>query len=767
MRRCNAFLIFVIILFTTKNLFAHSGFLKGNVTDKITNAPVDGIEITLDGISLTSTSDQNGNFDFGQIPAQAYEIIFSKDGYLQKEFKITVPENDTLSLRITLTSNVIDLPALMVHADRPLSAASSSILNKIDFELRPKNSAQDMLRLVPGLFIAQHAGGGKAEQIFVRGFDCDHGTDVATFVDGIPVNMPSHGHGQGYADLHFLIPEVVNNMEVYKGPYWVQFGDFATGAAVRFNTLDHLEKSSFTVEGFSVPTQRIFDGTRGLLMLQLPVSNQNVSSYIAGDFLFRHGYFDVDQKFGRFTVFNKTVFRLNEHATLKFSFNGFGSSWNASGQIPERAVAEGIIAMFGSIDTTEGGSTQRNNFNLIYESKRDRNAFTSQVYFSNYHFKLFSDFTLFLDDPIHGDEIEQDDYRTFIGYNGSYAVAGSLANMDVRTTFGAGFRADNIENQLWHTEARIRLEPRAHANVYERNMFGYIKEEIQVISQLHLEAALRENYFTYDVEDLLPTDSMHTNYTGMNYQFLTTPKFNVAYYPSQNLSFFLNSGLGFHSNDARVVVQDKNNHVLPKALGAEVGTQGRVTNNAIFSLALWAMDMTNELVYVGDDGTTEDKGPSRRRGIDFGTRIQLTKWLLFDMDVNYAKNNLLKKFLGNELPVDNLIPLAPTLTSTGGLTARFENGFEAAARFRYMKDRPANESNTVVAKGYTVIDLATDYHTSKYKIGVTVENVLNTEWNEAQFDTETRLFNESQPVEELCFTPGTPIALKLNATVFF
>src|SRR5215510_7728010 len=138
---------------------------------------------------------------------------------------------------------LISLPNVDVSTDKPVSAASSKYLSQIDFENRPKNSAQDMLRLVPGLFIAQHAGGGKAEQIFVRGFDCDHGTDVATFVDGMPVNMPSHGHGQGYADLHFLIPEVVNNMEVYKGPYWVQFGDFATGAAVKFNTLDHLDNN--------------------------------------------------------------------------------------------------------------------------------------------------------------------------------------------------------------------------------------------------------------------------------------------------------------------------------------------------------------------------------------------------------------------------------------------------------------------------------------------------------------------------------------------
>lgn len=760
--------IFLLIFFLpSKKSFAKSGFIKGSVTDKVTTAPVNGVTVSLAGTSYTGTTDVNGVFNFGALPVQSYDIIFQNDNYLTKEFKITVEENDTLRINITLTANVIDLPALIVHADRPLSAASSSILNKIDFELRPRNSAQDMLRLVPGLFIAQHAGGGKAEQIFVRGFDCDHGTDVATFVDGIPVNMPSHGHGQGYADLHFLIPEVVNKMEVFKGPYWVQFGDFATGAAVQFNTLDHLDRNSFTLEATSTPTQRAFSGSRGLMMLQLPVNNQHISSYIAGDFIFNHGYFDVDQKFGRFTLFSKTEFKLNDHASLMYSFNGFGSSWNASGQIPERAVKQGIIGRFGSIDTTEGGATQRNNFNLVYTSKQDRNEFTSQAYFVNYRFRLFSNFTYFLNDPVNGDEIEQDDYRTIIGYNGSYSIGGKLGNMNIKTTFGAGFRADNIENQLWHAVAGMRLEPRAHANVYERNMYGYVKEEWSVTPQLHIDAALRENYFTYDVEDLLPTDSTHTNYTGLNYQFLMTPKFNVAYYPSPNVSVFLNSGLGYHSNDARALVQDVGNHRLPRALGVEAGTQIRVTHNAVFSLALWAMDLTDELVYVGDEGATEDNGPSQRRGIDFGTRVQLRKWLLMDLDVNYAKNNLLKKFLGNELPTENLIPLAPTLTSTGGLTTRLQNGFEASLRYRYMHDRPANESNTVIAPGYTVVDLAAAYHTEKFKVSLSAENLMNTEWNEAQFDTETRLYNEPESVEELCFTAGTPLAIKGGITVFF
>ncbi len=760
--------IIIIFFFSvTKNAEASTPILKGTITDKITNQPIAGVRIAMPNDNLSAITDSGGNYTFNNLAAKSYKIVFSKEDYSTKEIQVTISVDQVTTLNMGLTPSVISLPEMMMVSSKPLSAASSEIISRIDFELRPKNSAQDMLRLVPGLFIAQHAGGGKAEQIFVRGFDCDHGTDVATYVDGIPVNMPSHGHGQGYADLHFLIPEVVKNMEVYKGPYWAQFGDFNTGAAVKFNTLDKLDQNQFTLEASTAPSQRLFEGSRALMLIQLPISNQDISSYLAGDFIFNKSYFDADQKFGRFTIFSKTKFNISDHSSLAFTFNGFGSSWNASGQIPLRAVADGSIDRFGSIDSTEGGTTQRNNFNLMFNSKSGGNEFMSQIYFGNYRFKLFSNFTLFLDDPVNGDEIVQTDYRSFIGYNGTYSIPGKLGSMNVKTTFGAGFRADNIENQLWHAVERVLLDARARANVYERNMYGFVKEEFMPSDKWHIELALRENYFTFDVEDLLPTDSSHTNYSGYNYQFLATPKFNVAYYPTNNLSLFVNSGIGFHSNDARSVVQEPTDHRLPLAAGAEVGTQLRISNQLIFSLALWGLDLKNELVYVGDDGTTEDKGPSRRTGIDFGTRIQILDWLLFDGDLNVSKNILLTDFLGNELPVDNLIPLAPTLTSTGGLTARFENGFETALRYRYMKDRPANEDNSIVALGYTVIDLAAEYHTSKYKFGITIENLLNTEWNEAQFATESRLFDEPQSVDELHFTPGTPFAAKLSCSVFF
>ncbi|HUM45322.1 MAG TPA: TonB-dependent receptor [Chitinophagales bacterium] len=766
MKLLRYFLSIFTCLLITLAAAAHTGTLEGTITDNITNRPIEGVAVSVSEDHLNTTTNAEGHFVFENIPVKRYTITLGKDDYIIKEIKIILTAGEVTQLNIALSPSVISLPDLVVQGDVPVSAASSEILNIIDFQLRPKNSAQDMLRLVPGLFIAQHAGGGKAEQIFVRGFDCDHGTDVATYVDGMPVNMPSHGHGQGYADLHFLIPEAVKNMDITKGPYFAQNGDFSTGATVRFNTVNQLDENSFTTELTTAPAQRSFSGSRALLMMQLPFQSAAVNSYIAGDFIYNPGYFDASQQFHRFTLFNKNVFQLSEKTRATISFNGFGSSWNASGQLPNRSVKDGSIDRFGAIDTLEGGTTSRNNLNVELHSKVGGNDFYSQMYFGNYRFKLFSDFTFFLDDPINGDMIEQTDDRSFLGYNGSYGIKGHIGTLPVKTTLGLGFRSDKTNVMLWHAPQRERLSVTGNSAVFERSMNGWIKEELNFSSQLKAELGLRIDYFTFDVNDLMQVDSMHADISGYNYQSLAQPKLNLVYSPAENLHFFFNSGIGFHSNDARSVVQDQTTHRLPLAAGGELGAQVRI-GSLIFSVALWTLELENELVYIGDEGATENKGPSRRMGIDFSGRYQVLSWLYADLDINYAKGILLQDIFGDKLAAENIIPLAPRFTSTGGLTVSRSRGWEGTLRYRLMADRPANESNTVTAEGYFVIDAAVGYRWDHVRIGLNIENLTNTEWNEAQFATESRLFDEPAPVDELHFTPGTPIAFKGSVAVYF
>ncbi len=752
--------LYLLIILTT-NAVAQNSTIKGTITDSETGRPIEDVVVSIEQTNSHTHTDEQGKYFFLTINAGNYDIDFNKIGYKRKNISVNVAESESKILDLTLSYTAPSLSSVNISADRPVSAASSKYISSIDFENRPKNSAQDMLRLVPGLFIAQHAGGGKAEQIFIRGFDCDHGTDVATFVDGMPVNMPSHGHGQGYEDLHFLIPETVKAMEIFKGPYSPKYGDFATGAAVEFNTIDSLEHNLIQFESAIAAGVGDITATRGLALLQLPLTASNVNSYFAADVINNRGYFESNQNFKRVSLFSKTTVAVSENSHLHFSVGGFGSSWNASGQVPERAVADGSIKRFGSIDNTEGGTTQRNNFSVIYHTQMEASEFEVQAYASNYRFKLFSNFTFFLDDTVDGDMIEQDDYRTIKGLNAHYTISHKLGSMHNRFTLGTTYRADDIENQLWQAPKRTRTEARAHALVHERSTAVYANEVFRFSDYFRIELGGRFDYFIFDVEDLLPTDSFYTNYSGYNFQTLLSPKLNMIYTPSERVQIFLNAGSGFHSNDARSVVQQQDKHELPRSVGAEIGSLFHLGNRFVATAALWWLDVENELVYVGDDGTTENKGSSRRTGVDISARYQLTSWLFADADVNFAKNVFTDKLYGQQLESNYYLSLAPTATSAGGLTTRFKNGFEAGARYRYLASRPANESNTITTRGYNIVDFEANYRSKRYKIGLTIENLLNTEWNEAQFATESRLFSETQSVDELHYTPGTPFAAKL------
>ncbi len=753
----------LFFLFSTLSLLASTvvGGLSGIVFDDVANTPLKDVSISIDNVKLVS--DSSGNFIFPAVEIGKHTVVVEKMGYLTQRVNIVIEANTVKTLRIYLKFNAMNLPEVLIKTDRATSAATSSVVKAIDFQLRPVNSAQDMLRNVPGLFTAQHAGGGKAEQIFIRGFDCDHGTDFAGYLDGIPVNMPSHGHGQGYLDMHFLIPETVKDIEVYKGPYFAELGDFATAGAVKFKTLDRLDKNTVQFEVGTAPTQRAFSHSRVMVNYQLPINNDKISSYIAVEDIFAPSYFDASQNFKRFSIMSKTKLELTDHSSLSLLLTHFNSSWDASGQIPQRSIDDGTLERFGSIDNSEGGHTSRQNASLTYNYFDKNQSFKLQAYASKYDFSLFSDFTFFLHDPINGDEINQQDHRYVSGVNSEYSLNAGNNKFSV----GGGYRYDDIHNQLDHVAKRQFLDQVGLGHVTESNTNIYVKDAYQISPKFRAEVGLRFNYLNYDVADLLPSDSMHQNYSNTNYQFQVAPKVNLTYSLNEKDRLFLNFGRGFHSNDARAVVQDFGNHHLPDLFGGEIGVLLHPFKNTIVSAALWGMELENELVFNSDDATTVNNGSSRRLGIDVGVRSTLTPWLFLDLDVNATRGRLVDKVFGSVLPENYFIPLAPSLSSTGGLTFHFPSGIEGSVRYRHLNDRPAIEDNSVNAIGYTLMDLNLFYKTPKYRVGFNVENALNVKWNEAEFATESRLKAETTSTNELHFTPGTPFTLKAIFSYYF
>lgn len=722
----------------------HSQTQKGTVIDSL-KVPIENVYL----VNLTSNSHAHTD-EFGQFSIENSKIgdvvsVVSL-GYKKTNFTISSSNNE-----IVLQNDFFKLDDVVISS----KLKSMNVVSKIDLQTSPVNSSQEVLRKVPGLFIGQHAGGGKAEQIFLRGFDIDHGTDIAISVDGMPVNMVSHAHGQGYADLHFVIPETIDKIDFGKGTYYADKGDFATAGYVSFRTKDKVEKSSISIENGNFNTFR----TIGIFNL-LDNKKNNQNAYLATEYLVTDGPFDSPQNFKRINLFGKYTSILNKTEKLSFQASRFSSKWDASGQIPKRLVDDGTLSFFGAVDDTEGGKTSRTNFNMSYTKYIDENtSFKANSFYSLYDFELYSNFTFFLDDPINGDQIRQKENREIYGLNSEFTKNINSNAFNSKYQLGFGFRYDQTNNsELSHTVNRYTtLENLKLGNIDQLNAFSYFNVEYD-FNKLKINPSLRFDYFKFEYLDkLLPVYNPQ-----QENKYRVSPKLNFIYTQNNNLQFYLKSGLGFHSNDTRVVIAQTGKKILPSAFGVDLGTIVKPVKSLFVNAALWFLDSQQEFVYVGDAGIVEPSGKSRRMGIDFGLRYQLNDYLFFDTDLNYTYARSIDEPKGSDY-----IPLAPDFTSTGGLNFSNYKGFSGGIKYRALKTRPANEDNSIEAKGYFISDANLNYKLKEVTFGLIVENIFNTKWKETQFATESQLQNESQSVEEIHFTPGTPFFLKAKITYSF
>ncbi|UBM57853.1 TonB-dependent receptor plug domain-containing protein [Marinilongibacter aquaticus] len=621
-------------------------------------------------------------------------------------------------------------------------------LSKVDMNMVSVNSSQDLLRKVPGLFIGQHAGGGKAEQMFLRGFDLDHGTDINISVDGVPVNMVSHAHGQGYSDLHFVIPETVENIDFSKGPYNTAKGDFTTAGYVSFKTKTQLKESKIQTEIGQ------FNTLRYLALLNL-LNNENQQAYVAGELLQTDNYFQASQNFNRLNLMAKYSAALKDHSTLTLTASHFNSDWDASGQIPQRAIDEGLISRWGAIDSTEGGQTDRSQINLQFHKAINANTrYNGNAYFTKYDFSLFSNFTFFLNDPVNGDQIHQNETRTISGFNHEVDYDTHWGEWSLSFQPGLGYRNDKITNiGLAHTKQRDTvLEQIQLGDVNQTNMYAYLNSVFNY-RNIEINAGLRLDHFEQAyIDQLMP------NYTHLKARTnKVSPKLNVIYSFNPNVQVYLKNGLGFHSNDTRVVLMGTGNETAPSAFGTDLGTLIKAGNRLLINAAMWQMHSKQEFVYVGDEGVVEPSNASQRMGVDLSIRYQANPYLFLYADATYSHART-KDDDGQSI----FIPLAPVSTLTGGLSLKDWKGFSGSLALRSLSDRPANDDGSLEAKGYTVTDFNLTYTYLHYYFGLNIQNLFNTAWKETQFDTESRLKNETEGVSEIHFIPGTPFNARLK-----
>lgn len=730
-------LFFSLILFLTVSNFLVAQTLKGKVKDEL-GRPISGVNILHISKDFHTHTDDKGQFTFENL-SLGDTLLFTLNEYI--DLKKVIQNLDDFLL-VELEKKPIHLDEFVVNP----KINAINVITDIDIQTTPVNSSQDILRKVPGLFIGQHAGGGKAEQIFLRGFDIDHGTDINVTVDGLPVNMVSHAHGQGYADLHFVIPETINKIDFGKGPYYDSKGNFTTAGYVDFISKEKLDHSSVKLEGGQFNTLRMV----GMFNL---INSSKSNAYVATEYLATDGPFESPQNFNRKNIFGKYTGTLTNSDKFGITVSHFSSRWDASGQIPQRAVDSGMITRFGAIDDTEGGNTSRSNFLVDHEKFIDSNSsIKSSLYLVNYNFELFSNFTFFLEDPENGDQIKQKENRSFYGFKSEYRSQFSKNNMRGSWNAGVSLRADQTrDSELSHTRNRTQvLEPMQLGDINETNLGAYVGTTID-IDRWTFNPSIRVDYFDFQYQNqLLPAYKTQEQTKG-----IISPKFTILYNQSENLQLYFKTGKGFHSNDTRVVIAEEGSEILPAAYGLDAGFIWKPSSNMLLNLGYWNLYLEQEFVYVGDAGIVEPSGKTSRQGLDLSYRYQPVSWLFWNLDVNYTHARAIEEAEG-----ENFIPLAPDFSFVTGLNLNLKSGVYGSLNVRHMNSRPANEDNSIVAKGYTVTDLNMGYKLKKIGFGIQIQNLLNTEWNETQFATESRLQNEDQPVEEIHFTPGTPFFLK-------
>ena len=635
---------------------------------------------------------------------------------------------------------------MAVTANRPVAASSQQFIPDKEYLLQPQGRPAQILRLIPGLIAVEHSGGaGKADQYYLRGFDADHGTDVAFFTDGMPINLRSHAHGQGYADLSFIIPETIEGLDVYKGAYLPEFGDFATAGAVNFRTREVVKEGVVQLAGGQFDTQRY--------LLMFSPTKDKVRTLIAAEGYYTNGPFEHDNRYFRANVLGKMTANPTTRSELSLTGTFHKSQWNASGEIPLRAVTDGTIDRFGAIDPSEGGKTIRSTGRLNYHyDATSGGQFFANAYGQYYKFDLFTNFTFFLNDPVNGDGIQQSDRRVLYGGDTGWRQGFDLFGIPSVVTAGAQARIDNAHVRLGTQVTRNPLSPTTDSDVLEASYAPFLKTEFQPTQWMRVSGGVRSEVFTFDVRNRCPTCIDQPE--GRTTSSIVLPKANLILGPWLRTEWFANYGEGYHSNDARSAVAP-GSAPLARAKTYEVGARSNPWGPDGLELiaTLWAIDLQSELVFVGDDGTTEIRGPTRRRGVEVAARGQVIGPLYVNGSVTWAKA---------EFKNGDAIPNAPQLTAYGAAILRYPEDLTTQLQATYLGVRPLTEDRSFKSPSWVDVDLS-----SRYKLPIKldhgrleafffIQNLLNTKWEQATFAFESRLRGEAAGVMDIHFVPGNP-----------
>ena len=626
-------------------------------------------------------------------------------------------------------------------------SASQGVVGYADFSTRPLARVGELVEVVPGMIATQHSGPGKANQYFLRGFNLDHGSDFSTHFDGMPVNWRTHAHAQGYMDLNFIIPEIIERVDFQKGPYFADTGDFSLAGSSAMQTYDTLD------QGFTEVTVGSKD--------ELRVVSANSFAVGQGNLLFAlehhqtNGQFVLDQDVRKYNGLLKYTGNIGA-ATTRVTLSAYDSVWISTNQVPQRAVESGQIDRFGFIDPDLGGESHR--YSLTGSMEWDN--WTVGGYSSSYYMSLINNPTYVLNDPINGDEFEQEDERTLFGGYVRNTVDFELFGLPATRVFGLDLRYDDVnELNLFNTVSRVRTSSIREDEAQEFSAGVYSEIELAVTEKLRTTLGLRVDYYDFEVTALQPLNS------GSDNDSLWQPNLGLAYRLSNTMELYANYGRGFHSNDVRAAVNridpvsgeaTEQQEILAQGSGAEVGM--RWDNQAGFNIAIAAftLDVDSELVFVGDAGTTEPSDPTRRKGVEVNAFWEMSEQLVVDFSAAKTDGH----FRG--LPTGaNSIPDAHETVAAAGITyTGLNNGWTSSLRVRHFGDAALNENETILKDASTLVNFGVSYSQGNWELGIDMLNLLDREDDDIAYFFESRLPGEVSGVEDIHFHPSNPRSIR-------
>jgi hypothetical protein len=621
--------------------------------------------------------------------------------------------------------------------------ANTGVVTKQQLDARTVYRPGEVLEATPGLVASQHSGEGKANQFYLRGFNLDHGTDLHTTIDGMTVNQRSHAHGQGWTDLNFLMPELVNLLEYRKGPFYAAEGDFASAGAVHISYVDRLDQGIASVgigqhgyaRTFLANSPKVGDGN---LLYALELFHNN------GPFAQPDDYRKVNG-----------VLRYSQGSSANgFNITGmaYQAKWNATDQIPLRALTAGTVNRFGAIDNTDGGQAERYSLSAAWRRTEGLSSSSVNAYVIRNKLQLFSDFTYFLDDPVNGDQFAQPDQRVTSGLNASHTWATPWFGKESDSTVGVQLQHDNIFNALRHTVAQQTLSTTREDHILESSLGVYLENTTHWAEKFRTVAGVRADAYRFDVRSNLQANSGKAN------DNILSPKLNLIFGPFAKTELYASVGSGFHSNDARGTTittdpktGDPADKVTPlvRSRGAELGVRSEIVPGLQTTFSVYRLDVASELIFVGDAGVTEAGRPSRRTGFEFSNYYRANKWLTVDADLAYAR----ARFKGFD-PAGDRVPGAVEGVASVALAVDNLGRFFGALQLRYFGPRPLIEDNSVRSNATTTLNGRIGYKiNAKTKVELEGFNLTNRKASAIDYFYESRLRTEAAPVSDIHFHP--------------